>query len=220
MNYLRQSDLLNQQRISSLAVSIIGCGAIGSTTAMALAKMGVGDFTLFDEDGVNEVNLPNQMFRESDINKFKVEALALIILEYSRLSIVKTENKNYTDQPLSEVVIVATDSMSSRRLVWEQFLKQPQCQIYIEARMGAEEGQVYTITDKSEENQVFYLDRLYTDDQAKPAPCTAKAIIYNVFMIAALVGRAFKAAIHREAFPREVVMGMKQIHKYSFQIRD
>ena len=93
--------------------------------------------------------------------------------------------------------------------------------------MGAEEGQIYTIHKSmgisgvlTVENFDFYTERLYSDEQANPAPCTAKAIIYNVFMIASLVCRAFKAVVHNELFPREVVFGISNIHKYSFQIRD
>lgn len=226
MDYTRQSEIVGQNLISSSAVSIIGCGAIGSAVAMALAKMGVNYFTLFDEDGVNEVNLPNQMYRIGDIGDFKVDALGGIIKSYNPDAIITTENRNYTNQPLRWMVIVTTDSMYSRKMIWEQFCKQEIPQKLIEARMGAEEGQVYTIVKRgwaggpNTEDANFYQERLYTDEQANQASCTAKAIIYNVFMISALVCRAVKAVIHEELFPREVVFGMKEIHKYSFQIRE
>lgn len=226
MDYTRQSELVNQNKISSTPISLIGCGAIGSTVAMALAKMGVQYFTLFDEDGVNEVNLPNQMYRIGDIGDFKVDALGAIIKSYNPDAVITAENRQYIDQPLKEVVIVTTDSMYSRKYIWGQFCKQEIPQKLIEARMGAEEGQVYTIVKRgwaggpNTQDASFYQERLYSDEQANPAPCTAKAIIYNVFMIASLVCRAFKAVIHEEPFPREVIMGMSQIHRYSFQIRN
>ena len=224
MDFLRQSSLVSQERISQSHVAIIGCGALGSATAMALAKMGVGCFTLFDSDIVTEINLPNQMYRIRDLNKYKVQALSEIIREYSDNGVgddafIITHGENYTNKPLAPIIIITTDSMSSRQLVWEQYLKQNQAKIYIEARMGAEEGQVYTITEKSQFNIQFYQERLYPDSEAKEAPCTAKAIIYNVFMIASLICRAYKAIIQEEVFPREVVFGLAQIHKYSFQIR-
>ena len=233
MNYERQRDIVNQSLISRYPVSLIGCGAIGSAVAMALAKMGVNYFTLYDEDGVNEVNLSNQMYRIGDLGDFKVDALGGIIKGYNPDAVINAINKDYYGQPLTQIVIVATDSMRSRQKVWEQFCVQSQCGYYIEARMGAEEGQIYTfrkvtksdtalvlIPYISEEDKAFYWERLYSDIEAVPLPCTGKAVIYNVFMIASLVCRAFKATIHNEPFPREVVFGMKQIHKYSFQIRD
>lgn len=238
MDYQRQLDIVNQSLVSSKDVSIIGCGALGSAVAMALAKMGVNGFTLFDDDGVNVVNLPNQMYRIEDVGKFKVEALSEIIRAYNNDANVVEFNQRYFDQKLTEIVIVTTDSMNSRSLIWGKFQDQLQTRILIEARMGSEEGQIYTISKEfyhapeclkpiakdrwvvSSSDQRFYQDRLYSDATASQAKCTEKAIIYNVFMIASLVCRAFKAAVHKETFPREVIFGMKQIHKYSFQIRD
>jgi len=230
MDYTRQSELVQQEKIAQSTVSLIGCGAIGSAVAMTLAKMGVNYFHLYDEDGVNIVNLPNQMYSTEDLGAFKVDALARIIKEYNPDAVVTANNKNYHDQKLTDMVVVATDSMSSRQQVWTQFCVQQYPLFYIEARMGAEEGQVYTIKKINtsernyphvkEEDKSFYHERLYPDTEAKQAPCTAKAIIYNVFMVAALVCRAYKAVIEGQAFPREAVFGMAQIHKYSFQIRD
>lgn len=224
MNYTRQEGIVIQSKISSHSVSLIGCGALGSASAMALAKMGMKNFWLFDEDGVNEVNLPNQMYRIKDINKFKVEALREVMIEYNDEVLVLAENKMYITQPLQEIVIVTTDSMASRQAIWKQFLLQKRPWALIEARMGAEEGQIYTIKKDhigvSYADGKFYEDRLYSDAEAKEMPCTAKAIIYNVFMIASLVCRAYKAVVEGEKFPRELVFGIKQIHKYSFQVRD
>lgn len=219
MDYTRQSDLISQGKVSQPCVDIIGCGAIGSAVAMALAKMGVNKFYLFDNDRVSEENLPNQMYRIQDLTTLKVYTLREIMDSYNNDIILSAITRQYTNEPLSPIVIVTTDSMSSRTIVWEQYLRQNQARIYIEARMGAEEGQVYTITSKSEENIKFYRERLYTDAETKPLPCTAKAIIYNVFMIASLVCRAYKAAVQGEPIPREMIFGLAQIHKYSFQIR-
>lgn len=223
---MRQSAIVDQSRIATSDISIVGCGALGSAAAMALAKMGVNNFTLYDEDGVDEVNLPNQMYRTTDVGQFKVDALASIIQSYNTDAVVVSRNHNYTNQALTSIVIVATDNMYARRVVWEQFCKQSTPHIYIEARMGSEEGQVYSFTKTgwaggvNIEDNDFYQERLYSDEQASQAPCTERAIIYNVFMVAALICRIFKARIHREVFPRELVFGMRQIHKYSFQIRE
>jgi molybdopterin/thiamine biosynthesis adenylyltransferase len=224
MNYERQSQIVTQSLISASSISLIGCGAIGSAVAMALAKMGVGNFVLYDEDGVSEVNLPNQFFFKDQVGAFKVDALSNIIEKLSDEVLVTAINRAYVDHGLEPITIVTTDSMISRKQVWLQFQQQTNARTLIEARMGAEEGQVYTIrkgcVHVQPDDVTFYEDRLYSDEQANHAPCTARAIIYNVFMIASLVCRAYKAVIHNEPFPREVVFGMSNIYKYSFQIRD
>jgi len=224
VDYTRQEGIVSQSKISSHSVSLIGCGALGSASAMALVKMGINDLTLYDEDGINEVNLPNQMYMEEHIGMFKVDALIEILQAFNKDIKPIGINQMYIGQPLREIVIVTTDSMASRQAIWKQFLAQKMPWALIEARMGAEEGQIYTIRKDNigitYADGKFYEDRLYSDAEANQLPCTAKAIIYNVFMIASLVCRAYKAVVEGEKFPREIVFGMSQIHNYSFQIRD
>jgi len=69
--YIRQQELVDQERLSDLKVTIIGCGAVGSFSALSLCKMGVKHLTLIDPDTVNSENLPNQFFRECDLGKKK-----------------------------------------------------------------------------------------------------------------------------------------------------
>lgn len=204
---------------------------MGSFTALTITKMGCTKVTLFDEDGVSPVNIPNQFYRRQDAlqEAFKVDALADIVGQFTDAT-VEANNRHYVDQPLAETVIVATDSMSSRRTVWEQFLKQPQCLNLIEARMGAEVGMVYMIRKRpsvapltngiiSQDDTEFYEEMLYSDDKVKPLPCTARTIIYNVLMLASLICRAYKAIINEESFPREMIFNMTQIDKASFMVR-
>ena len=180
--------------------------------------MGVKNIDIFDEDGVNEHNLPNQFYRVKDIKQFKVAALMDIIKDFSEAT-PWGYVRNYSKEKLQKVVIVATDSMSSRKMVWEQFKKQPQTRFYIEARMGGELGRLYFIK-KNPRNYKFYESTLYSDDKVKPLPCTEKSIIYNVLMIASLVGRGLKSYVNDEKFPRELVFNMKNIYPYSFMIKE
>jgi len=71
-------ETLNDQ-LRSLRVGIVGCGATGSATAMLLARLGVGQILLIDEDIVEVTNL-NRLHgaRRSDADAMrpKVEVLA------------------------------------------------------------------------------------------------------------------------------------------------
>jgi sulfur carrier protein ThiS adenylyltransferase len=224
MDYLRQQDLVNQDAIERTSVTLIGCGALGSTSAMALAKMGVREFVLYDDDMVSEENLPNQMYGINDLGKPKVVALTEVISNYNDTSFISSNKMRFDEfhNPKTRTLIVTTDSMSSRRLAWNAFMRNNECSYLIEARMGAEEGQVYTIRKKNMiiegKDITFYEERLYTDAEAVQAPCTGKAIIYNVFMIGALISRSFKAYTDNMAFPRCVVMSWKFMDKRSFML--
>ena len=60
---------------------IIGCGAIGSNIAELLARQGVEDFVLWDEDIVEAHNIVNQLYTDDEINMPKTEALSNHLLK-------------------------------------------------------------------------------------------------------------------------------------------
>lgn len=217
MLFTRQLGLVQMDVLQKMTVSLVGAGSLGSFITLTLTKMGVTAVEVFDSDGVTEHNLPNQFYRLEDISQFKTIALGTLIKEFSGVSL-KTHSEKYVDQPLNELVIVATDSMDSRKLVWGQFKKQAGCKYFIEVRMGAQLGYVYSVT-KSAEDIAFYED-CFPKTPVKPLPCTAKTIIYNVLMIASLVCRAVRAIANQEKeFPREMIFNMTAINEASFLVR-
>ena len=216
---MRQEGIIPSKLLEKRSITVIGAGAVGSFSALTLAKMGVPHIVAYDEDGVEDHNLPNQFYRKEDKGQYKVDALQKILEAFSDAEVV-TYNTFYTKQKLNETVVVATDSMRSRRLVWEEFKKQRQTKIYIEARMGAELGAVYIIRKKNGKiaprDIKFYESRLYKDEDVKPLPCTARSIIYNVLMLSSLVCRAFKGIITGQKTPRELVFNMTLFDARSF----
>lgn len=245
LQYTRQEGIIKTSAIEKGKVTIIGAGAVGSFAALAIAKMGVGQVMVYDEDGVNAVNLPNQFYRKEDVGQFKVDALMDILKRFSDSEVI-VRNEFYTGKhSLAETVIVATDSMRSRKLVWESFLKQKDCINYIEARMGAELGMIYTVRKKFSlskslytkkgkvkqnqtpefmvpvEDRKFYEARLYPDSKVKPLPCTARAIIYNILMISSLIGRAYKAVVQGDLkFPKEIIFNMGTLDERSLMLTE
>jgi molybdopterin/thiamine biosynthesis adenylyltransferase len=170
--------------------------------------------TVYDEDGVSNHNIPNQFYRMKDVNKFKGEAMAEIIQEFNGVTI-QPRLEFYKDQPLSEVVVVATDSMTSRKMVWKQFVKQDSAKVLIEARMGGELGYVYLVVKGNDKHMTCYEENLYSDEEAEDIPCTERSIIYNVLMIASLICRAFKAVVKgEEGYPYEYVFDMNHMLTY------
>ena len=66
-----------QARIESATVSIVGCGALGSFQAEALARAGVGRLRLIDRDYVDYTNLQRQwLYDESDARNESPKAIA------------------------------------------------------------------------------------------------------------------------------------------------
>ncbi|RCK80318.1 MAG: Sulfur carrier protein adenylyltransferase ThiF [Candidatus Ozemobacter sibiricus] len=63
-------------RLKRATVGIAGCGGLGSTVAVALARVGIGTLILADFDVVEPSNLNRQQFFVDQIGQRKVEALA------------------------------------------------------------------------------------------------------------------------------------------------
>ena len=66
-----------QRTIENLRVGIVGLGSVGSITAEAFARIGVGTFTLIDGDRVEEHNLDRLLYATvDDVGKAKVDLAA------------------------------------------------------------------------------------------------------------------------------------------------
>src|ERR1700690_2545547 len=66
-----------QERLLRAHAAIVGCGALGSLQAAALARAGVGRLTVVDRDYVEPSNLQRQwLFEESDAAEALPKAVA------------------------------------------------------------------------------------------------------------------------------------------------
>ncbi len=211
--YWRQLDILAPKDMQDTKVTLIGCGGIGSPTALVLAKMGLPHIKLYDGDTVEEHNLPNQLLPmlnpkgESTIGQFKSITL-WEMLQPITLNVVEAYPDYWSGQFLDGIVISAVDSMKVRKEIWAGVKHDAQfVDLYVEGRMGAEVGSVYAIDPKNETDAKWYEDNfLYDDADALETPCTARAIIYNTFMLAALIGRQVKNHLTGGRVPREIIM--------------
>ena len=69
---LRSQDIAD---LSGVEFHIVGCGAIGSSVATQLARLGGNIFWLYDFDKVGIENVGVSQYIDSDIGKPKVNAL-------------------------------------------------------------------------------------------------------------------------------------------------
>ena len=72
MRNLRSQDIAD---ISGIMFHVVGCGAIGSSVATQLARLGADRFTLYDFDKVGIENVGVSQYVDEDIGKSKVDAL-------------------------------------------------------------------------------------------------------------------------------------------------
>ena len=208
VDFWRQKGLLDPAAHPIPPLTLIGAGGIGSPTAICLAKMGAARMMLIDFDTIEPHNLPNQLYRESDLSRPKVEALAELCQQFSTEVEVKTDARKLTDQPLEGVVCSGVDSMAARKEIWARVRMNPQIQLYVEARMGAEVARINTVNPCDLDAVRWYETTLYEDADALDIPCTARAIIYNTFMIASIICSQIKKHVRGEQLPKEVIFDL------------
>ena len=201
MNHLRQLDIIDPSRLD-IPIHIIGCGSVGSWTALTLAKIGATQITVWDFDEVDEHNVPNQVYRPFDVGRPKVEALAEIVkvMTGNTLSIRNRRFDGFLDQGM---VIAAVDSMDARIDLWRALRDHP-LDWLIDSRMGAEVARILTVRVSSLTAQRDYGRTLYRSTEALQEPCTARSTAYCAtglasFIVAKVVklvtGRPFSADI-------------------------
>jgi adenylyltransferase/sulfurtransferase len=95
MNEARQTLIKNwdQRKVSRATVLVAGAGAIGSQTAVTLARIGVGTIIAVDSDSLEKHNVYNQIYRKDQIWKSKVDALREIIGEISGCEFIGIKSK-------------------------------------------------------------------------------------------------------------------------------
>ena len=71
MRNMRSQDIAD---ISGVRFHIVGCGAIGSSVATQLARLGADNFTLYDYDKVGIENVGVSQYVYQAICKTKIEA--------------------------------------------------------------------------------------------------------------------------------------------------
>lgn len=170
-DFSRQVNILDVEKFNT-PIHIIGGGATGSWLAFSLAKMGIENITVYDFDEVGMHNLPNQMFGLADIGRNKAISIKMLIRRFTGFNI-KARNVKYESQtPLQGIVFVLTDTMKSRKDIFNRSIKNnPMIELLIETRMDLRGGRVYAFDPKDKEKCKIYENTLYSDDEAEVSAC-------------------------------------------------
>jgi len=205
----RQLDILSPSIIPP--ITIIGCGAVGSAVGVMLAKLGAMDVTLWDGDTIEPHNVANQMFDRAHAGNNKATALSTN-MEYAS----PTDGTNYRanethwdNETTTPIMIVAVDSMDTRKAIYETLKTKMGVRFVIDARMGGEMFRIHSGDMRLPEYQTFYEKTLYSDEEAEPLPCTARGIAYNTFAIAGQIGAILKQYLTDEQPPKELIQDLK-----------
>jgi molybdopterin/thiamine biosynthesis adenylyltransferase len=175
---------------------VFGQGGIGSHLTFFLARTGAEIITL-DDDIVEVHNIAGQLYGNQDVGKPKVKAMEDVITRLcgenkvtpiqARVEIDVEGQWNAVIKSC-DVVCVSFDNIKARAIVFDYWMKHGKSgSLFVDGRMSAQNGQVFTVTKDSTEDATFYTSTLFNDAEVPEAPCTAKATTHCGSLIASLM---------------------------------
>ncbi len=174
---LRHIEVFSPDAFGERRIDVIGAGATGSKVVLSLAKLGIQNIHVWDFDIVEAHNIANQVYGNDDVGQLKVEALKQLVLRQTGTQITTHAERVDGSQELGCVVFLLTDTMASRKEIFEQgLLFQLRTKLVIETRMGADSGRIYAfnpsqLPEVNEESG--WQSTLYSDDVAAASACGA-----------------------------------------------
>jgi len=176
---------INQERFRDaiwfnvdIPIIVGGAGGIGSWLTIMLARIGFPQIAVYDFDRFEAVNMAGQFVSKSDMDKFKVDALADNCSKFAD-HFIYPMNETFTNSSESAPIMCAGfDNMSARASmfkVWKAALEtaeKPEEYLFIDGRLFAEQFQIFCVT---KDNVEWYEnDRLKTDAEIPDQLCTLK----------------------------------------------
>ena len=204
----RSQDIVD---ISGVKFHIVGCGAIGSSVATQLARLGANQFHLYDFDKVGIENIGVSQYVDEDIGKTKVDALYTHIKKIECSIEVESSNSKFQtyNGGKEDILILGLDSMSARMDIVKLLAQCPfKPAFVIDGRMGAEQYQQYiydNITVKKYEKD------WYSDEDSDPEPCTRKATSYCSNMSGSFISNSIKNLVMKQPYFKEIIFNFSTL---------
>ena len=220
-DFSRQANILNPEEFNR-PIHIIGAGATGSWVAFTLAKMGLSNITVYDFDEVGMHNLPNQMFGLNDIDKNKALSIRNIIRRFTGFNIKARTQKVEGGQPLQGIVFMLTDTMKSRKDIYNMSIKNnPNIDLLIETRMDLRGGRIYAIDPKNRYMCKQYEGTFYSDDEAEVSACgVSQTVLPTALAITSHAIWKLLNYINGEPFSHETIMDLSNEIIFSQDLSD
>jgi hypothetical protein len=203
--FVRQAELVPQDRLEQLTVTVIGVGAIGRQAALQLAAIGARRLQLVDFDVVDETNVTTQGYRRRDVGRLKVKACAEAVGELDDLVRVEQVADRFRPRlPVGEAVFCCVDSISARDAIWRS--AGTRCRFWADGRMRGEALRVLAAAD--EESRRHYGTTLFRQEEAQVGSCTSRSTIYAAGVAAGLMVHQLARWLRGVAVDRDVMLNL------------
>ena len=161
-------------------IHIIGIGAIGSTIATMLARMGVQELHLYDIDDVEMKNVCNQEYFDHQVGTPKLEAITETLIKINPDINIKIHPLGWKKGTrLSGYVFLCVDSIDLRRAIIEDNKINMYIKAMFDFRMRLTDAQHYAARFKDFKNLLATMQ--FTHEEAKAeTPVSACGTDLNV----------------------------------------
>lgn len=152
-------------------IHIIGVGAIGSTIAEMLTRLGVDKIHIYDFDKVETQNVANQMYTSKSVGQLKVDALEEFLkLINPNIEIIKHTEGWTSDTPLNGYVFLSVDNIETRKQIVTLNKFNQHILAMFDFRMRLTDAQHYATDWKNKvEVEQFFKTMDFSEEEAKNA---------------------------------------------------
>ena len=186
--FVRQEELVPQDRLAAIKATVIGVGAIGRQLSLQLAAIGTPRIQLVDFDVVDLTNVTTQGYWAADIGQPKVQATAAAIRQLDPTITVECIQDRYRPRmEIGEAVFCAVDSIDARSAIWRS--AGPRCRFWCDGRMLAEVIRVLAADEHA--GRDHYPTTLFAQAEAQAGRCTARSTIYTASIAAGMMVHQF-----------------------------
>lgn len=169
MNLNKHREFFDPTQLNT-EIHVIGCGAVGSTIAEQLARLGIKKLHLYDFDVVTEHNITNQMFYAAHVGLTKLKALDEILHAINPdIELILHPEGWEKEMPLSGYIFLAVDNIDTRKEIINTNLFNPNIKAMFDTRMRLTDAQAFA-AKWTPEGKKFLLSTMdFTREEAAAA---------------------------------------------------
>ena len=217
MNTTKTLEFFNADELTA-PISIIGCGAIGSSITELLVRMGCTNIKLYDFDIVASHNIANEKFIDSDIGQAKVDAVEAYAKAINP-SVHITKYYEGLQEPyyVTGYVYLCVDNIELRKRIVEANKYNRNIKMMIDCRMRLTDAQCY-FADWWDIDSINMLSSTmdFTQEEAtaatpKSACGTELSVCYTVQAISCIAARNLVSFVHGNYVQPVTIIDMNEL---------
>jgi len=168
------------EKLKEQQILIIGAGGTGSWLTLLLARAGVSNIVVYDDDIIESRNNGGQFFRLDQVGQYKVDALKSNVLAYTGVEIYTFKEKYDTDSMTAPIVCSMVDNMATRKVAFQKWNAYEGKKLFVDVRLDFEQSDTF-IVDEGDTGR--YVETLFDDAEVQEPQCTMRQTTHIAFHV-------------------------------------